>query len=78
MKSSTFKWEQFEATAECLESLVDCLRTPWRKDLEIDTKILTTLNNQNKSLILDDFYLRMWLYDMDTILIHENESISNS
>lgn len=77
-KSSTFKWEQFEATAECLESLVDCLRTPWRKDLEIDTKILTTLNNQNKSLILDDFYLRMWLYDMDTILIHENESISNS
>lgn len=71
VKNNRFQWTQFEKTCFELESLIDSLRSPWRKDLKTDQKILSILTKNNAKLLLEDFYLRMWLYNIDDIIAYE-------
>lgn len=75
VRDNKFEWEQFENTVFKLGALADCLRNPWRKDLKIEQKILCIIEKQNKSLLLDDFYIRMWLYSIDDILDYVEETL---
>ena len=52
-------------------SIVECLRYPWRRDVDIDRKIIIILNKYMVNHIEIDFYLRMFLDDFDAIQVKE-------
>jgi len=46
-------------------NIIECLRYLWRRDVDIDRKIISVLDKYPVNHIEMDFYLRMWLDDFD-------------
>ena len=46
-------------------NIIECLRYPWRRDVDIDRKIISVLDKYLVNHIEMEFYLRMWLDDFD-------------